>query len=71
MTTITLNHKSGARRAGGRLAHLFAALAEWNRERLRRKTVAAELATMNEAELRDIGISRADFPAIIDGSFRR
>lgn len=71
MATITLNHKTTSDRTGGRLAHLFAGIGEWNRERLRRKAVAGELTAMSEVELRDLGISQSDFPAIIDGSFRR
>jgi uncharacterized protein YjiS (DUF1127 family) len=71
MATITLNQKTASRRSGGRVAHLFASLAEWNRERLRRKNVAGELFAMSELELRDLGISQADFPAIVDGTFRR
>ncbi len=71
MATITLNHKTTSHGAGGRIAHLFAAVAEWNRERLRRQNLAGELAGMSDAELHDLGISKADFPAIIDGTFRR
>lgn len=71
MATITLNHKTTSHGTGGRFAHILAAVGEWNRERLRRKQIAGELATMSEIELRDLGISQADFPAIIDGSFRR
>ncbi|MDE2335551.1 MAG: DUF1127 domain-containing protein [Rhodospirillales bacterium] len=71
MTTLTLHHKTTSHGHGGRIAHLFAALAEWNRGRRRRRELAAELASMSELELHDLGISRADFPAILDGSFRR
>ena len=71
MATITLNHKTASHRAGGRLAHLVAAIGTWNRDRLRRKSIADELSAMSEMDLRDLGISRSDFPAIVDGSFRR
>jgi uncharacterized protein YjiS (DUF1127 family) len=70
MATITLN-KTTSRGTGGRFAHFFAAIGEWNRERLRRRQVAGELASMSELELRDLGISQADFPRIVDGTFRR
>lgn len=71
MATITVNHKTTSHGGSGRIAHLFAALADWNRERLRRKNVAGELASMSDMELRDLGISPADFPSIVDGTFRR
>jgi uncharacterized protein YjiS (DUF1127 family) len=71
MASITLNHKTTSHGTGGRIAHFLAAIAEWNRERLRRRQVAGELAVMSEVELHDLGISHADFPAIIDGSYRR
>ncbi len=71
MATLTLNHKTTSHRHGGRIAHWFAALAEWNRERQQRRDVAAELASMSELELHDLGISKGDFASIIDGSFRR
>ena len=34
-----------------------------------KRTLRQELESMNERELRDIGISRADFDSIVNGKF--
>lgn len=72
MTTITFSHRSShAHRGEGRIAGLVAAFAAWRHERRQRSRLAHELANMSDAECHDIGISRADFRAILDGTYRR
>jgi uncharacterized protein YjiS (DUF1127 family) len=44
---------------------------EWRRKRASRARVARELATYTDRELFDLGISRADIPAVINGTYRR
>jgi uncharacterized protein YjiS (DUF1127 family) len=45
--------------------------AAWRQKRASRARVARELASYTERELFDLGISRADIPAVINGTFRR
>ena len=71
MTTITINHRPHTHRGEGWLAGRVAAFRTWRRARRERCRLAQELATMSEAECHDIGISRADFRAILDGTYRR
>lgn len=44
---------------------------EWRAKRASRARVARELATYTDRELFDLGITRADIPAVINGTFRR
>ena len=53
------------RRTSTWLPRLLARLAEWQR----RRTVIAEMATMTDHELADIGLSRADLGRVFDPSF--
>lgn len=55
----------GARRP---LRSRFAA---WRVEHRRRVRLAHELAHLDDRELTDLDISRADFPAIIRGTYHR
>ncbi len=50
---------------------LRARFAAWRRERQRRVELARELSRLDQRDLVDLGISRADFPAIIRGTYRR
>ena len=60
------SHRSDAapRRRGGWLK-----LREWLRAWRERETLRAELQQLSPRDLADLGISRADFPAIIAGTF--
>jgi uncharacterized protein YjiS (DUF1127 family) len=40
---------------------------EWRR----RRVLLGELMSLNDRDLADLGIGRADFPAILDGTYRR
>lgn len=57
------------------LSHAVAArrerFAEWRQVRARRARVARELHSYTDRELFDLGIQRADFPAILAGTYRR
>ncbi len=46
-------------------------LRAWLKERRRRARLARELAQLDDRDLTDLGIGRADFPAIIRGTYRR
>lgn len=54
----------------GRLP-LRSRLDAWRAEHRRRVRLAHELARLDDRELIDLDISRADFPAIIRGTYRR
>ncbi|MDA8248661.1 MAG: DUF1127 domain-containing protein [Rhodospirillales bacterium] len=43
----------------------------WRERRRERARIARELATYTDRELLDLGISRTDIPAIINGTYRR
>ena len=56
------------------LASLFMLQQRWVVSRLEkrhRKQIVRELSTYNDRELLDLGFSRADFPAIANGTYRR
>ena len=46
-------------------------LPEWLRAWRERETLRAELQQLSPRDLADLGISRADFPAIIAGTFTK
>jgi uncharacterized protein YjiS (DUF1127 family) len=46
-------------------------IGRWLAERRRRNQLAGELAQLSERDLSDLGIGRADFSAIIRGTYRR
>lgn len=71
MTTITLNHRPHAHRHESRLASLVATFGAWRRRRQERHQLARELASMSDTECHDLGITRADFHAILNGTYRR
>jgi uncharacterized protein YjiS (DUF1127 family) len=43
----------------------------WRAERQRRRQVVRELDAMTDRELLDLGLSRYDFAAIINGTYQR
>lgn len=53
------------------LRQTAASFAAWRAERRKRAQIARELAVYTDRELFDLGIQRADFPAIIDGTYSR
>ncbi len=53
-----------------RLAHGVAALLRPFRQWQERLALRAELDHMSDLELRDIGLSRCDIDAVVDGSYR-
>jgi uncharacterized protein YjiS (DUF1127 family) len=54
--------------APGKLRRAFTA---WRSEQRRRRQVVRELNAYSDRELLDLGFSRADFPAILSGTYRR
>ncbi len=55
----------------GRLARLRVSMNERLAERRRRHRIVTELSHYTDRELADLGFSRADFPAIANGTYRR
>jgi uncharacterized protein YjiS (DUF1127 family) len=53
------------------IAQRRAEFSAWRAKRAYRARIARELNTYTDRELFDLGIQRADFPAILNGSFRR
>jgi len=47
------------------------AFSAWRAEQRQRNEIARELASYSSRELQDLRIDRADFPAIINGTYRR
>jgi uncharacterized protein YjiS (DUF1127 family) len=45
--------------------------AAWREKRAYRARIARELNTYTDRELFDLGIQRADIPAVLNGTFRR
>jgi len=43
----------------------------WRERRRERARIARELLSYTDRELYDLGISRADIPAVINGTYRR
>jgi len=57
--------------AGAIMGRLLARLDGWLYERRHRNEVRTILSQMSDRDLRDLAISRADFPAILNGTYRR
>ncbi len=55
----------------GAITERRARFAEWRAKRAYRARIARELNTYTDRELFDLGIQRADFAAILNGTFRR
>jgi uncharacterized protein YjiS (DUF1127 family) len=53
------------------VAERRARFSAWQGRRAYRARIARELYTYSERELFDLGIQRADIPAILNGSFKR
>ena len=53
------------------LHQAVASFAAWRIEQRKRAQIARELATCTDRELFDLGIQRADVPAIINGTYTR
>ena len=70
MAAHALNSAAGFAGAD-RPATLKARFQAWRTRRQERARIARELLTYTDRELFDLGISRADIPAIIDGTYRR
>ena len=62
------------REAGSRLSGLGANMrrfwADWAQRR-RQRTMAQILYNLSDGELRDMGLSRGEIPAVVDGTYRR
>jgi uncharacterized protein YjiS (DUF1127 family) len=56
---------------GVRLGHWVARLDAWLVRRRERAELVRTLRLMGDRDLRDLGISRADVPAIVEGVYRR
>ncbi len=57
--------------AGGLMSRIGARFDNWMVQRRERAELVRTLRMMGERDLRDLGISRADFPAIVEGVYRR
>ncbi len=53
------------------IGRLVAKFDGWMMQRRERAELVRTLRMMGERDLRDLGISRADFPAIVEGVYRR
>ena len=53
------------------LQQTVASFTAWRAEQRKRAQIARELAIYTDRELFDLGIQRADFPAIINGTYSR
>ncbi len=60
-----------AAQASGPFPQLLAWFRARRAERQRQATIARELATYTDRQLFDLGIQRADIPAIVKGTYRR
>jgi len=66
----TSPRRDSARNNGGALAWIAGAL-RWLVEMLQRRAVIAELDSLSDRELADIGLRRADLPRLFSGHFAR
>jgi len=56
---------------GAVMGRLLASFDGWLFRRRERNELTRTLLKMSDRDLRDLGINRTDFPAIIGGSYRR
>jgi uncharacterized protein YjiS (DUF1127 family) len=61
----------GADAPAARWLTLMQRFADWRATRRRRARVALELQSYGDRELEDIGVTRADIPAVVAGTFQR
>jgi uncharacterized protein YjiS (DUF1127 family) len=54
-----------------RMPNLVQKYHAWRTERQRRRKLVRELSAFNDRELLELGFSRYDFPAIINGTYQR
>jgi uncharacterized protein YjiS (DUF1127 family) len=54
-----------------RLTRLARWIADWRERRRRRAQITRELLSYTDRELFDLGITRGDIPAIVNGTYRR
>jgi len=71
MTSSSIATLPAAELATEQPRQLRVRFAAWRAERRRRAHLALELSRLDARDLADLGISRADFPAIIRGTYRR
>ncbi len=55
----------------GRWTKLSRRIADWRERRRRRAQITRELLSYTDRELFDLGITRGDIPAVINGTYRR
>jgi uncharacterized protein YjiS (DUF1127 family) len=70
MATHVLDQTTGFAPAEQK-AGLKARFLAWRAQRRERARIARELLSYTDRELFDLGIGRADIPAIINGTYRR
>jgi uncharacterized protein YjiS (DUF1127 family) len=68
LTSIATNHPQPALDLFRRIVRSYSA---WRAEQRRRNQIARELETYSDRELFDLRISRADIPAIVNGTYSR
>jgi uncharacterized protein YjiS (DUF1127 family) len=56
---------------GDTMGRLVARLDAWLFRRREHADLVRSLRLLTERDMQDLGISRADFPSIIDGTYRR
>jgi uncharacterized protein YjiS (DUF1127 family) len=71
MSTFTLNLGAVGHASGKPLASFMQSLVALIERRRERARMAQELQSYSNRELFDLGISSADIPAVINGSYRR
>jgi uncharacterized protein YjiS (DUF1127 family) len=57
--------------AGAVMGRVVARFDSWLFQRREKAELVRTLRMMGDRDLRDLGISRADFPAIVEGIYRR
>lgn len=62
---------AGIRKAVGAVVGFLRAIATAFAEARRQRAVYEELSRLSDRELRDIGLNRADIPAVVAGTYRR
>lgn len=62
---------TGSLAAAEQRTSLKARFLAWRERRRERARIARELLSYTDRELFDLGISRADIPAILDGTYKR
>jgi len=71
MASHVLDQAAAGLGSAERAPTLKARFLAWRERRRERARIARELLSYTDRELFDLGISRADIPAIINGTYRR